>query len=147
VTQRGLTMTNDTLATRTNDAINPRHYVVHPSNVQCIEISRWLSADLSQAFQYVWRCGQKDDPIQELKKAIWFIDTEIDISTSDKQTVTNILAIEELLKLVTQHEHGLKKDALCYIARANILNAPRFTLLCKAGHAINQLIKDYEAQQ
>jgi hypothetical protein len=129
------------------DPINPNHYTSHPSGIQCVEISKHLSGCLAQAFQYVWRCGQKDDPIQDLKKAIWFIDTEIDISTSDKQTVTNILAIEEPLNLVTKYEHGLKKDALCYIARANILNAPRFTLLCKAGHAINQLIKDYEAQK
>jgi len=124
--------------------INPSHYTSHPSGIECIEISKHLSGCLAQAFQYGWRCGKKDDPIQELKKAIWFIEAELTIDQEDKLTVTNIPQIEKHLGRVIDHETGHKLIALKNIARANILNAPRFTTLCKAKQAINAMISEYE---
>jgi hypothetical protein len=32
---------------------------------------------LGNAVKYIWRCGQKGDAIEDLKKARWYIDREI----------------------------------------------------------------------
>ncbi len=61
-----------------NDPVNnPAHYTSHPSGVECIDIVEWLPHNRAAAIGYIWRCGQKDDPIQDLRKAIWFLEREI----------------------------------------------------------------------
>lgn len=63
------------------DATNPEHYQF-PGGAEVIDISEWLSANGAQAFQYVARATRVDgktkgDPIEDLRKARWFIDREI----------------------------------------------------------------------
>jgi len=61
------------------DLVNkPRHYNVHPSGVECIQITEWMPFCIGSAMKYLWRCGLKDDEIQELEKARWYITREID---------------------------------------------------------------------
>jgi hypothetical protein len=61
-----------------NDPINrPKHYTSHPSGVECIEITRHMNFNLGNAIKYIWRAGMKDEYLQELKKARWYIDDEI----------------------------------------------------------------------
>jgi hypothetical protein len=60
------------------DPINPSHYRKHPSGIECIEITRHMSFNLGNAFKYIWRMNDKgQDPVEELKKAQWYIDDEI----------------------------------------------------------------------
>jgi Protein of unknwon function (DUF3310) len=61
-----------------NDPINkPNHYNWHPSGVQCVEISEHFTANISKAIDYLWRHNHKGTPIEDLKKAAWFIQREI----------------------------------------------------------------------
>jgi len=60
------------------DAINPSHYRSHPSGVECIQITEHMNFNLGNALKYIWRCGMKDDEIQELEKAKWYLQREID---------------------------------------------------------------------
>jgi hypothetical protein len=61
-----------------NDFVNrPKHYTSHPSGVECIEITRHMNFNLGNAIKYIWRAGMKDEYLQELKKARWYIDDEI----------------------------------------------------------------------
>lgn len=61
-----------------NEAVNhPKHYTQHPSGVECIEITRHMSFNLGNALKYIWRCDLKKDTIEDLKKAIWYIQDEI----------------------------------------------------------------------
>jgi len=61
-----------------NDPVNrPKHYTSHPSGVECIEITRHMNFNLGNAIKYIWRAGMKDEYLQELKKARWYIDDEI----------------------------------------------------------------------
>ncbi len=53
------------------DAINPKHYNQH--SIECIEFSRHMDFSTGNAFKYLWRCGLKDTPDQEVKKAIWYL--------------------------------------------------------------------------
>lgn len=60
------------------DVSNPKHYTSHPSGVECIEIAEHMGFNLGNAQKYLWRAGLKsDDASKDLKKAIWYIEREI----------------------------------------------------------------------
>jgi len=61
------------------DHINPSHYKSFVGDMQWIETQQYRSRDFfaavkMQAEKYLDRCGQKDDPLQELLKAKWYLD-------------------------------------------------------------------------
>lgn len=62
------------------DKINPSHYKTHPSGIECIEITRHLNFNVGNAIKYLWRNGLKDNEssIDDLNKAIWYINDEIE---------------------------------------------------------------------
>jgi hypothetical protein len=56
------------------DPVNkPKHYNSHPSGIEVINITRYMSFDLGNATKYIMRCDLKSDAIEDLKKAIWYI--------------------------------------------------------------------------
>lgn len=63
----------------TSDMVNsPKHYNSHPSGVECISVTKHMNFCLGNAFKYIWRAGLKNDKIEDLKKAIWYLQTEIE---------------------------------------------------------------------
>jgi hypothetical protein len=56
---------------------NPHHYTQHPSGVECIRITEHFSFSIGNAIKYLWRAGLKGDAIEDLKKAAWYINNEI----------------------------------------------------------------------
>lgn len=61
-----------------SDSVNhPKHYNAHPSGVECITITRHMSFNVGNAVKYLWRADEKGTPIEDLKKARWYIDDEI----------------------------------------------------------------------
>lgn len=62
-----------------HDAVNhPRHYTGHPSRVECIQITEHMNFCLGNAVKYIWRADLKADAIEDLKKAAWYIQREIE---------------------------------------------------------------------
>lgn len=60
-----------------HDPINkPLHYQ-HPSGVECIEITEHLNFCLGNAIKYIWRCDHKGQPIEDLRKAVVYLNREI----------------------------------------------------------------------
>jgi hypothetical protein len=62
------------------DQVNhPAHYTTDPSGVEAIEITRHRNFNIGNAFKYLWRAGLKneDTHIEDLKKAIFYIQDEI----------------------------------------------------------------------
>jgi hypothetical protein len=59
------------------DAINPKHYQDHPSGIECIQITEHMNFCLGNAIKYIWRAGLKNNAIEDLRKARWYIDREI----------------------------------------------------------------------
>lgn len=61
------------------DVVNhPKHYTDHPSGIECIQITEHMGFCLGNAIKYIWRAGEKhESPIEDLKKARWYIDREI----------------------------------------------------------------------
>ncbi len=61
------------------DNVNhPTHYTSHPSGVECIQVTECMNFNVGSAVKYLWRCDHKHpSPIEDLKKARWYIDREI----------------------------------------------------------------------
>jgi hypothetical protein len=60
------------------DPINPSHYKSHPSGIECIDIVEHMSFNIGSAFKYLWRAGRKGPIEEDLRKARWYIDREIE---------------------------------------------------------------------
>lgn len=61
-----------------DDPVNhPKHYTDHPSGVECIQITEHMGFNLGNALKYIWRCDLKQDAIEDLKKAKWYIEREL----------------------------------------------------------------------
>lgn len=60
------------------DPVNhPSHYTSHPSGVECIQITEHLNFCVGNAVKYAWRAGEKGNYVQDLQKAIWYLQREI----------------------------------------------------------------------
>jgi hypothetical protein len=60
------------------DNVNrPPHYISHPSGVECIQITEHMGFNLGNAIKYIWRADLKADAIEDLRKAAWYINREI----------------------------------------------------------------------
>lgn len=60
------------------DAVDhPPHYTSHPSGVECIAVTEHMNFCLGNAVKYIWRADEKGKAIQDLKKAIWYLEREI----------------------------------------------------------------------
>lgn len=66
-----------------DDPVNhPAHYNSHPSGVEAIVIAEYMTYNVGSAIKYLWRAGlkcagDKEKHIEDLKKAGWFINREI----------------------------------------------------------------------
>lgn len=61
-----------------HDPVNrPKHYTAHPSGVECIQITEHMGFCLGNAMKYIWRADEKWDAIEDMKKAIWYIEREL----------------------------------------------------------------------
>ena len=45
--------------------------------MECIQITEHFNFCLGNAIKYIWRAGQKGDALEDLKKARWYLDREI----------------------------------------------------------------------
>lgn len=71
---------------QTEDAVNnPKHYTSHPSGVECLDVTRHMSFNLGNATKYIWRCDLKKDAIEDLRKAIFYLNDEINLRLSKKE--------------------------------------------------------------
>lgn len=72
----------ENLSEKENDPVNhPSHYTGHPAGVECIDVIEANTFyNLAAAMKYIWRVswGSKDNDIQDLEKAAWYIRREID---------------------------------------------------------------------
>jgi len=60
------------------DSVNhPKHYTRHPSGVECIEITEHMGFNLGNAVKYIWRADLKGQAIEDLRKARWYVEREI----------------------------------------------------------------------
>lgn len=88
---------------------HPKHYVSDPCGVEAIEITSLLPACISNATKYIWREGKKDSSLQELEKALWYINYSIDNELpSTVNDLTDSIHFEELITKVKKNWSGWK---------------------------------------
>jgi hypothetical protein len=64
------------------DMVNhPPHYTDHPSGVECIQITEHMGFCIGNAIKYLWRADLKGSAIEDLRKASWYIEREIERRT------------------------------------------------------------------
>ena len=56
---------------------HPAHYNKHPSGVECIDIVEHMPFNIGNAIKYLWRAEEKGRQIEDLQKAIWYVQREI----------------------------------------------------------------------
>jgi len=57
---------------------NPAHYKSHPSGIECIQITEHMGFNLGNAVKYIWRSDLKGNATEDLRKAAWYINREIE---------------------------------------------------------------------
>jgi hypothetical protein len=62
-----------------SDPVNhPPHYTAHPSGVECIDIVEHFDFNIGNAIKYLWRQGLKGDSVEDLRKAAWYVNRQIE---------------------------------------------------------------------
>lgn len=67
-----------------SDPVNhPAHYTSSDAScscgnkIECIQITEHMGFNLGNAIKYIWRADLKNDAIEDLKKAAWYIEREL----------------------------------------------------------------------
>lgn len=63
---------------------HPDHYQ-HPTGIECIDVIEHMPFNIGTAVKHLWRCGQKWDDIGDLKKAVWYINRQIQKLEAEKK--------------------------------------------------------------
>ena len=68
---------------------NPAHYMRNASGLECIDVTEHFNFNRGNAIKYIWRAGEKTCEVEDLEKAAWYIDRELQriglIDTSEGQ--------------------------------------------------------------
>lgn len=77
-------ITVDSINNLIKDAVNhPTHYNSHPAGIECIDVVEHLPFNIGNAIKYMWRADHKNNRIEDLKKAQWYISREISRLTKE----------------------------------------------------------------
>ncbi|HQT82053.1 MAG TPA: DUF3310 domain-containing protein [Ferrovaceae bacterium] len=61
-----------------DDPVNhPKHYTSHPSKIEAIQLTEHMRFNVGNAVKYMWRKDLKGKGVQDLKKAAWYLEREI----------------------------------------------------------------------
>lgn len=63
--------------TTTSAVDHPAHYTSHPSGIECIGVTEHMNFCVGNAIKYLWRAGLKGEALEDLRKARWYVDREI----------------------------------------------------------------------
>lgn len=102
---------------RTEAALNPQHYR-NASARQPIEFIRYMPFSIANAIKYCYRCEQKDGVVQDLMKAMWYLNdyrnTPVQWSTAqlDPRIVNDVL--EGVNEFEAAAVRALVGVALCF---------------------------------
>ena len=70
----------------TEDPINsPKHYTSHPSGVEPIKIAKHENFNIGNTLKYIMRRKLKGNELQDLQKAKWYLDCEIEMIIEEER--------------------------------------------------------------
>ena len=59
-----------------NAVDHPKHYCQHFSGIEAIVFTEQLNFNLGNAFKYIYRHKEKWDPVEDVRKALWYLNRE-----------------------------------------------------------------------
>src|SRR5699024_6602038 len=100
----GINMTAEIIKEEVN---HPSHYM-DESGVECIDIIEYMKFSSGNAFKYIYRAGKKYETIQDLEKAIFYL------NHAAKKGEINTLPfhVKELVDRVAETRHEYIGDAM-----------------------------------
>lgn len=132
----------------TNHVNNPKHYNQH--SIECIEFTRYMDFNLGNAFKYIWRCYDKGKPVEDLKKAIWylrFVLENIDDSDFTRITEHQKELSSDFVISNSKFKNANQKHCLFNILHTYCIDKEStFTLINHTIQSLNQEIKTIEAK-
>lgn len=98
--------------------------------IECIQVTQHMSFTIGNAVKYLWRHNDKGAPLEDLKKARWYIDQEIKLREADALTERSYASREKGQRVFDAFTlgafiaacHEEERDAPFQLARA-IVNA------------------------
>lgn len=60
----------------TDNVNHPKHYNSHPSGVECITVTEYMTFNVGNAVKYLWRADHKNG-LEDLRKAAWYVSREV----------------------------------------------------------------------
>ena len=66
-----------------NTVDHPVHYNAHPAGIECIDVVEHFGFNIGNAIKYLWRAGLKGERTEDLSKARWYIERELERSAKD----------------------------------------------------------------
>lgn len=64
----------------------PSHYCSHPSGIEAIEITQFEDFLTGNAIKYILRHRLKGNAIEDIKKAIWYLEKRIEFIENNKSS-------------------------------------------------------------
>ena len=133
----------------TPDTVNhPQHYLTHRSGIECIQITEHMSFCLGNAMKYIWRADEKGDAINDLSKAIWYLEREIirrkALADIEKTQLLGVIAdcLEKDLVTKSDSSPNVTGNTLAYAQAGDARLQNQMGLMCFHGDCMP---KDYEA--
>jgi len=133
----------------TPDLVNhPQHYLNHRSGVECITITEHLNFCLGNAVKYIWRADAKGDAINDLAKAVWYLEREITrrktLADMENAQLLGVIAdcLEKDLVTKTDSLPNLTGTTLAYAQAGDARRQNEMGKMCYYGNGMPQ---DYEA--
>lgn len=72
------------------DIVNKaKHYNASASGVECITVVEHMSFNVGNAMKYLWRADEKGNALEDLRKAAWYVNREIErrvLAAQQKET-------------------------------------------------------------
>jgi hypothetical protein len=69
---------------------HPDHYNNNASGIECIDVVEQMDFCSGNAIKYIWRHMEKDNPVEDLKKAAWYISRRMDVLEGEERGDENI---------------------------------------------------------
>ncbi len=109
---------------------HPDHYNSHPSGVECIEIIRSFDFNLGNAFKYLFRKDEKDNTIQDMKKALWYIRDELKKRSKYKNNL--FYSLQRMLRIPNLYKYFAYKERyekIIAVAEAEVLKNNKLPII------------------
>ena len=83
-----------------SDPVNhPDHYTSHASGIEVIQITEHMNFNLGNAVKYILRSDLKGKQIEDLQKAAWYVNREIDRLQRDRVQPVEVENYHKLIRV------------------------------------------------